>query len=228
MTPEQDAQEFLDRTLADRSSLRILEAGCGSAGHLALSKPVTMVGIDISARQLERHRTLYVKIQGDLQTYRLPDGEFDVVVCWDVLEHLARPDLALANLAASARPGGVIILKSPNLYSVKGLMTRFTPHRLHVFCYRLLGWRTGGAEDAGPFKTYLRPACSPSGIRAFALANRLELAFVRTFDVAMYLGTKKRLLRAAYAGTRALARVLSLGRIGDSEYLIILRKPVTS
>ena len=59
-----------------------------------------MVGLDISPSALDRNRLLDDRIVGDLETYPLPRKAFDVVVCWDVLEHL----LAVKSLIAKFTP----------------------------------------------------------------------------------------------------------------------------
>jgi 2-polyprenyl-3-methyl-5-hydroxy-6-metoxy-1,4-benzoquinol methylase len=43
------------------------------------------------------------------------DGEFDAIVCGDVLEHLADPATALAALLGSLAPGGEIVVSVPNV-----------------------------------------------------------------------------------------------------------------
>src|SRR5579862_6866063 len=84
--------------LKGRDRLKVLEAGCGSSSHVRLPGTVHAVGIDISAEQLAKNTAVQEKILGDIQQYRLPRGEFDVTVCWMVLEHLSNPGDALLNL----------------------------------------------------------------------------------------------------------------------------------
>ena len=44
------------------------------------------------------------------------DEQFDVVVLGEVIEHLGAPQSFLANLGAMLRPGGVLVLSTPNPY----------------------------------------------------------------------------------------------------------------
>src|ERR1700722_3911030 len=92
-------QTIVDR-MGTSKKLRVLEAGCGSASrcHFRSSQAV---GIDISQEALDRNTHLDEKILGDIQTFRLEASSFDVIFCWDVLEHLERPEKALANFAHS-------------------------------------------------------------------------------------------------------------------------------
>ena len=102
-------QAVVDQHLEGRDALRILEAGCGSASHLRFGPGAHLVGIDISERQLDRNGALDEKIVGDLQSHPLGSG-YDLIVCWDVLEHLPRPDDALENMLASVAPGGLLVI----------------------------------------------------------------------------------------------------------------------
>jgi 2-polyprenyl-3-methyl-5-hydroxy-6-metoxy-1,4-benzoquinol methylase len=87
---------------------RVLDAGCGRNLHLGYPgldlRSAYVTGIDISQSALDQNENVDVKILGDLQTYPLEREAFDVVICQDVLEHLPRPNEALANMARALRP----------------------------------------------------------------------------------------------------------------------------
>ena len=69
----------------------ILEAGCGSNSAFEIPDNAHIVGLDVFARQLESNGSLDEKHQGDFQDYTFPSNSFDVIICWNVLEHLPRP-----------------------------------------------------------------------------------------------------------------------------------------
>src|SRR5215469_10920312 len=87
-------QDLVDKQL-DGRAVRLLEAGCGSASHIHFGSDIWITGIDISQKQLDRHLSLNEKILGDIQRYDLAPRSFDAIICWDVLEHLQQPNLAL-------------------------------------------------------------------------------------------------------------------------------------
>src|ERR687885_598780 len=91
-------QQVIDKLLNNRQNLKVLEAGCGSATEIKIPEDAYFVGIDISEKQLERNSLLKEKILGDIQTYDLPASDFDVIVCFYVLEHVPKPELALKNI----------------------------------------------------------------------------------------------------------------------------------
>jgi SAM-dependent methyltransferase len=157
--------------------IRILDAGCGRDAHeleLELAGARHVVGIDISAAALAENPDLDERIVGDLETYPLPPDTFDLAVCWDVLEHLRRPDLALDNLTRSLKPGGRLVLGLPNVLTPKALATKFTPHRFHVLVYRrVFDFPNAGRPGYGPFPTYLRWCLRPDAIAAYAARRGL-------------------------------------------------------
>ena len=86
--------------LVDRcrgKSVRIYEAGGGSISYIPLSSldnpKVTVV--DIDETQLRNNKYAHVKIQGDIQTYEFPASSFDLIVCYNVIEHLRFVDQAI-------------------------------------------------------------------------------------------------------------------------------------
>src|SRR5215217_4099405 len=98
-------QRFLDAHLRTRSRVTVLDAGAGQTLPLDLPRDVHLVALDISSEQLKRNQNADEKIVGDLQSVDLSGRTFDIVVCWDVLEHLPRPEAAVAQMASWLRPG---------------------------------------------------------------------------------------------------------------------------
>lgn len=217
----------VDSFLRERNSIKLLEAGCGSLSYFKFSAPVTSTGIDISREQLDRNQVIQDKIQGDLQTYPLPKDTFDVVVCWDVIEHLPRPREALQNLFQTTKPDGYLILGFPNLASFKGLLTKFTPLWFHEAFYRFMKY------ESHPFKTYLRFAILPGRVIAFARENGLEVVYHRMIEGGMTRRFRDRfwVARATFGAVDFLARIVTLGRLQSMYYdacALVLRKQVAA
>lgn len=218
-------QDLVARELAGRP-VRLLEAGCGSASHLNFGADVWVTGIDISEKQLERHRFLDEKILGDLQRYDFPPDSFDAIICWDVLEHLPQPKLALEKFATAVKPGGIVILKLPNVLSLKGLITKCFPHYLHVLAYRYFyGDRNAGKEDTAPFKTFLRFSVAAAAIQHFSGQYGLQTVFFGSADVASTTWLRKK--KGAfflYTTLKSSVQFLTGGLIGDSDFALVLKK----
>jgi len=96
---------------------RVLDFGCGiGTDALFLTEhgyDVTLVDVDGPALRFAQHRFARRRLRGRFCPARsaLPevDGEYDVVVCFDVFEHLLDPLEAARRLVAALRPGGVMV-----------------------------------------------------------------------------------------------------------------------
>lgn len=215
---------------ADLDRMDVLEAGCGSLPlWIELEGDAHLVGIDISERQLARNTVVDVKILGDIQTYDFGDQRFDLVLCWDVLEHLTRPDLALSNFARVVRDGGLIVLKVPNVRSLKGLVTKLTPHAFHVWWYRhVFRYPDAGTGDRGPFRTVMRSDIAPDRLSRSARELGLVVEYLATYEDSRQTSLRERLRvtgRRWEAVRRAVA-VCTRGRLHaqETELIVVLRK----
>jgi SAM-dependent methyltransferase len=222
-------QDVVDSALRDRNAISVLDAGCGAATSLSLRPPAHLVGIDMSRRQLERHARLDERIVGDIQTHSFPADSFDVVIAWQVLEHLPAPEEALARFRDALKDGGLLILSLPNVLSVKGLVTKFTPHSFHVWAYRrLFGMKDAGIDDNAPFPTYLRFSIRPSRILRFAAENGFSVEYFHSFEwhVQTELRQRVRMVGPAWSLVRSLVRILTAGHVDAelTDFTVVLRK----
>jgi len=131
--PTAQIQSALDRFVAEQSRpLRVLEAGCGSLSNIRLGGNVHIVGIDVSAEALAQNATIHEGIQANLETFDLGDSEYDLIVCWDVLEHLAQPTNVVTKFLRAIKPGGLILLALRKVLLLRGLIAKYTPPSLHL------------------------------------------------------------------------------------------------
>ncbi|KOG64377.1 SAM-dependent methyltransferase [Streptomyces griseoflavus] len=100
----------------------VLDIGCGDGSAAATASAALpghrIVGVDWSQDALRRAaaRIPYV-VRGELGDGGLPfaDGAADAVLFSEVIEHLVDPDAALDELRRVLRPGGHLMLSTPNL-----------------------------------------------------------------------------------------------------------------
>jgi 2-polyprenyl-3-methyl-5-hydroxy-6-metoxy-1,4-benzoquinol methylase len=99
---------------------QVLDAGCGVGwGTLLLleSGAAGASGIDIDLEAVEDARTRVPNAdirQGDLATLPWPDESFDLVVCFEALEHVQQQERVLDELVRVLRPSGILMVSSPN------------------------------------------------------------------------------------------------------------------
>lgn len=114
----------LDR-LVDRGDGAALEVGPGSGVYLPLLASLyrRVVASDIESAYLrhlapvaERHRNLAL-VDDDITRSALEAETFDLVLCTEVLEHIPGSERALAGIHRLLKPGGVLLLSTPQRYS---------------------------------------------------------------------------------------------------------------
>jgi 2-polyprenyl-3-methyl-5-hydroxy-6-metoxy-1,4-benzoquinol methylase len=208
------------RLLPQRTpTLRVLEAGCGSLSRLRLDPSWHITGIDLSERQLARNTDLHERVLGDLEEYRWDNSAFDLVICWDVIEHLPNPQKALSNLFGALAPEGLLVLAFPNLHSIKGWVTKLTPYRVHVFFYRfVMGYESSVAEEH-QFPTYLRREIKPGHIVELAQRHGLETCFRLEYE-----GSVQTELRQSNKLANGFFKLISPLGLNDSDAMLMLRK----
>jgi SAM-dependent methyltransferase len=231
--PIENLRQFVDSSLGHRRGLRVLEAGCGSASWLDLRDRAHVVGVDISAKQLARNKLIHEAVLGNLMEHQFEEGSFDVIVCIDVLEHLDRPMAAMLNMReALAKGQGLLVLKLPNAMSLKGILTKFTPHGFHVWAFRnLFGKRDAGVDDVGPFKTYMRWSISPRALRRWGKEHQLAVQYEEYYESRYQLHVRGRLgpLDLLVKAAASLVWALSLGRLSlpRTEYVVVFQSMST-
>lgn len=196
--------------------LEVLEAGGGSASHVPLPAGARVTTIDISPEQLARNTYAAETLLGDLQTFDFGTRRFDLVVVWDVLEHLQRPEAALDRLAAVLRPGGKLVVVGPLPSSLKGLVTRLTPHRLHVLFYRhVLGSKTAGEPGHAPFPTAHAAGAAPDRIADVLTQRGLTVDALTVFESIHVAALARRspVAHMLYRGAERALSVLTFGRL---------------
>lgn len=229
--PAAHAQAVVSRLLAERPAPRVLEAGCGARSHLAYPAAARVTGIDIFLPQLRRHQGQARLAQADVTALPVGTGTMDVAVCWDVLEHLDRPEDAVAEIARVLRPGGVAVLALPNILSLKGLITRFTPWRFHVWVYRrVLGDRSAGTDASDQFPTAFRFVLRPAALRRLAARHGLTVLALHLYEgpVPQHLRRRHRVADLLLGAASTATRLLSAGRYDTTHsdmVLVLARQP---
>lgn len=114
--------------LGDIQGKRILEIGCGRG---AFSKYLVAQGADLVAADFSPSAVMETKrlLDGspcdirvaDIQQIPFGDNEFDLVISLETLEHVPDCEKGLSELVRVTKPGGRVIVTTPNYFGSLGL-----------------------------------------------------------------------------------------------------------
>jgi len=95
----------------------ILDAGSGTGGNLRMLSgfcKLSAMEMDASARALANARGVVPVVEGQLpETIPFGDAQFDLVVLFDVLEHIEQDYTTLRRIHGCLKPGGRLLLTVP-------------------------------------------------------------------------------------------------------------------
>ncbi|MDD5529889.1 MAG: methyltransferase domain-containing protein [bacterium] len=100
----------------------VFDAGCGcgyGSHHLLKSGAKKVTGIDISEETIEyckshyENENLEFKVM-NAEKLSFPDKIFDVVVSFEVVEHLENPEMYLSEIKRVLKTDGILIISTPN------------------------------------------------------------------------------------------------------------------
>lgn len=121
----------LRNSSGETSETRLVEFGCGDGflvEQVTAAFPETEVhAIDISHTALERARRRAPDsrlIQSDALTTPLAAQAFDIALCSEVLEHVPDDSGLLREILRVLRPGGYLVLTTPNLFTARNLLRK--------------------------------------------------------------------------------------------------------
>ncbi len=100
---------------------RVLDAACGAgygSGMLSAAGATEVVGVDLDEEVVTALRAKMVAgvsfEVADLRRLPFDDARFDLVTCFEAIEHVPEPGLVLDELRRVLAPGGVIAISTPN------------------------------------------------------------------------------------------------------------------
>lgn len=118
---------YVKKGILFRPGERVLEAGCGDGLIILTLRKLFRVeghGVDFSSAALDQSEKLMTKLDekfsfrlADIRQLPYADNYFDKVISLGVVEHMEDPMPAIRELQRVLRPGGQLILMTPNVLS---------------------------------------------------------------------------------------------------------------
>ena len=177
---------------------RLLEVGCSYGGFLAEARregwDVTGIELSQTAANHARERLGLRVLSGSLPDQLQQLGEqYEVLALFHVIEHVPNPILLLESCRKLIKPGGLLVLKTPNVASAIAKVTGASWHWVsppaHLYLYspatlsKLLtksGYQALTLQSAqGDAHNNLFAIASGIGRRAFFRSNSESLVHVR-------------------------------------------------
>ena len=113
----------------------MLDAGCGvgyGTAMLAAAGAIEAIGIDIAQEAVTAASVSHPALEFlacDVHSLPFDHGRFDLVVRFEVIEHVAGQDEVIVELARVLAPDGVLAMSSPN----RGVYPEGNPHHVHEY-----------------------------------------------------------------------------------------------
>jgi SAM-dependent methyltransferase len=199
----------------------LLDAGCGRGrtflyrSHLPA---VRAVGLDMSP-YVRDNPNVDSQVRGNVETMPFADASFDAVLSTHVAEHLACPEAAFGEMARVLRPGGRLLLLTPNRRHYVPLVARLLPQGLHAAVSQRRGL---GEHDV--FPTLYR-ANTAADLRRLAAGAGLRLERLDAFETEPeYLAFHPLAYAAGVLYERVVNRYRALAPL-RVNLLLVARKP---
>jgi SAM-dependent methyltransferase len=198
---------------------RVLNVGCGTGGFnvLVAGTGARAVGVDDDAEAiaicgLKAREAGGAFVRAHAEALPFPDGVFDLVYCFSVIEHVASVEATVSEMVRVVRPGGAIYVHTPSAWSLweahyKVFWLPFFPRSLARVYLRLRG----------------RPTAYLATLRRLT-PGRLRRAFARAgvTDVTLHADTPARELGGPLRGlSRLYYRVTGVAPFVE----LVARKP---
>ena len=140
--------KWLEGGVPETEDLKLFEIGCGAGRFLSLAQKRgwKVEGIELSATLVEQSRKFNPEANihhGDfIQMNDFLEKYYDAVVALDVIEHIIAPAVFIQRIHQILRPGGILLLQTPNAVSLRSILHKehwnmlIPEYHFHLFSTR--------------------------------------------------------------------------------------------
>ena len=204
---------FMKRYFGERfPSISILDVGVGYGVFLKIAGEEyglrNLCGMDPYPNSIEIARTMTpARLErGSLfdETWPFAEHSFDVITCFDVLEHVERPDGFFAHARRYLKSGGIVIISTPN---------KELPYRMRKI--PLVGF-----PDTNPTHINVQP---PSYWKALAARSGYEVVASWKGEYLTHIRFIPKVLKVLCAALRIDARKVPLVNSFEQAFVMVAR-----
>jgi len=200
-----------ESTVAPFGQCRMLEIGFGHGIYL---REMHRLGWEVYGCDISRHKVEQLKRElggdhvflGRIEDISLAPESFDLIVLWHVIEHLHEPRLMLDRIRGLLRPGGRLMIGTPNVHSIEARILRRwwigfeVPRHLIVFSQKAL---VQLLVDQGFEVARVRPS-----LWSYSVPDSLALYLKHRFGFQIWAGRRHRWMHNMLYPWVALSRTL--------------------
>ena len=114
----------------------MLDAGCGSGRVFQYAfddaqRPRLVAGVDLTDEP-RANRNVDAAARADLARLPFRDAVFDIAISSHVAEHLTQPEAVFGELSRVLKPGGRLLILTPNRWHYVTMSAALMPHGFHL------------------------------------------------------------------------------------------------
>ena len=225
---QRQRQKIVLDLLAIRPGEEVLDLGCGDGRDMAVfeRQGARCTGVDFSEEMIregvKRLRKAGVSkarlIVGNAKNIPFKDEFFDKVSCSEVLEHIPDWEKAVREISRVVKRGGLVVITTPNKYSLYGLDKTFLK-----FVYRVLRRKWEHPYDEWKTQREVSEVLNQNGLK---VQTKSTVCFIPGYFISYKLprGLKGVLVKITAFVEPVFARILN--RYGYTIGISAIKSPV--
>ncbi|APB69396.1 methyltransferase domain-containing protein [Paenibacillus polymyxa] len=122
---------------------KVLDIACGEGygSHFLSQKAKNVTAVDVDSATIEAAKQKYINnnltyLLGDINELDFEDKVFDVIVCYETIEHVQDPYKAFNNLKRVLKDDGILIISTPNKAVYSDEKKFSNPFHIKEFYYK--------------------------------------------------------------------------------------------
>jgi 2-polyprenyl-3-methyl-5-hydroxy-6-metoxy-1,4-benzoquinol methylase len=180
-----DSTIFLLRKAFPSGSFKLLDIGCGKGYITNQIKKVfsnsEVSGFDYSLSAIEFACRNFKEIDfyvADAYNPPFSENYFDIIVCNNLWEHVPDPIFLLSKISKILKPGGYLIVSTPNRYQLKNILRVLIGKRINLISkHHVTEYSIGQVEEQLKFANYKTIMIySPHIVFPFKDKNKLKFS----------------------------------------------------